>query len=274
MTRPTVPGPKVLLVGGTGAGKTYSLRTVIDSGLKLFVLFTEPGQEVLADIPCDKGLHWHYVPSTTVSWDELLDASKKINQFSFKALAEMSDINKKKYDSFLNFISAMANLKCDRCGREFGPADALDETWCLANDSLSGISMQAMNLVVGGKPTASQSDWGVAMKNLENYINKFTMDIGCMAVMTAHLEREADEVTGAVINMASTLGRKLAPKIPRYFSEVVHARRDGAQWFWSTSTLNTDLKTRTLPISERIAPTFKPLVDAWRAKLGQTAKSA
>ena len=268
MTRPTVPGPKVLLVGASGGGKTYSLRTLVkDCGLKVFVVFTEPGQEVLADIPCSEGMHWHYVPSASVSWKELQDAADKINKFSFKALAEMTDINKGKYREFYDFIGSMANLKCDRCGQEFGPADQLDDQWCVVNDSLSGISMQAMNLVIGGKPTAAQADWGVAMKNLENYINKFTMDIGCMAVMCAHLEREADEVTGAVVNMASTLGRKLAPKIPRYFSEAVHARRDGTSWFWSTATINTDLKTRTLPISDKLPPTFKPLVDTWRKRL-------
>lgn len=271
MSRIIVPGPKVMLVGGSGGGKTHSLRTIVESGLKLFVVFTEPGMEVLADIPCASGLHWRYIPPSRASWAELLDATDKINKFSFKALAEMPDINKSKYREFYDFIACMANLKCDRCGQTFGPADQLGEGWAVANDSLSGISTMDMNLVVGGKPVASQSDWGVAMKNLENYIIKFCGDIQCLAVMIAHLEREADEVTGAMINMPSTLGKKLAPKIPRYFSDVIHAKRDGNKFSWSTATINTDLKSRHLQIAEGHPPSFKPLVEAWRKKLSDTA---
>jgi hypothetical protein len=221
-----VPGPKVMLVGGSGGGKTYSLQTIIEAGLKVFVIFTEPGQEVLAHISCEKGLHWKYIPPTKASWAELLDATDKINKFSFRALAEMGDINKSKYREYYEFLGCMSNLKCDRCNQVFGPADSLGADWCVVNDSLSGLSVMEMNLVVGGKPVASQADWGVAMKNLESYIIKFCGDIQCMAVMIAHLERESDEVTGAMVNMPSTLGRKLAPKLPRYFSDVIHARRD------------------------------------------------
>jgi len=263
----TLPGPKVLLVGGSGAGKTYSLRTLPKLGMKVFVVFTEPGMEVLADIPCSEGMHWKYIPAVTASWAELEDAANKVNKFSYKALAEMGDINKGKYREFIELISSMANLKCDRCEQTFGAADTLSNEWCVVLDSLSGLSQMAMSLVIGGKPTASMPDWGIAMKNIESFVNKFTMDIPCMAVMIAHLERESDEVTGAVVNMASTLGRKLAPKLPRYFSEVVHARRDGSTWLWSTTTNNTDLKTRVLPITDKIIPDYKPLVETWKARL-------
>lgn len=262
-----VPGPKILMVGSTGSGKTHAIRTLIDAGLKVFVQFTEPGMEVIADIPCEKGLHWHYTPPADVSWAELMDAADKMNKFSLKALSEMSDINKSKYRGFYDFLSSMSNLTCDRCAKSFGAADYLDDSWAIVNDSLSGISVMQMNLVVGGKPIASQADWGMAMKNLENYINKFAGGIQCMAIMMAHLERETDEVTGASINMASTLGKKLAPKIPRFFSDVIHARREGTVFSWSTATINTDLKARNLPIGENIPPTFVPIVKKWQEKI-------
>ena len=105
------------------------------------------------------------------------------------------------------------------------------------------------------------------MKNLENFINTFCGSIRCLAVMIAHLERERDEVTGAEINMASTLGRKFAPKIPRFFSDVIHARRDGTTFLWSTTTLNTDLKARNVALSDKLPPSFKPLIDTWRARV-------
>jgi predicted ATPase len=40
-----------MLLGASGSGKTYSIRTLLDAGLEVFVLFTEPGMEVLADCP-------------------------------------------------------------------------------------------------------------------------------------------------------------------------------------------------------------------------------
>ena len=56
----SVPGFNVMLCGTTGTGKTHSIRTLVESGIETFVLFTEPGMEVLADLPPEK-LHWHYV---------------------------------------------------------------------------------------------------------------------------------------------------------------------------------------------------------------------
>lgn len=267
-----VPGPKVLLVGGSGAGKTHSLRTVLEQNIKVFVLFTEPGMEVLLDerwkvYSCKEGLHWRYLPPSSVPWAQLQKNADFVNKFSLKVLSGMEDINKAAYREFYELIGVMANLKCDRCQQSFGPADQLGEDWCVVNDSLSGISVQSMNLVVGGKPVAAKPDWGIAMKNIENYILKFTGDIQCMAVMTAHLERETDETTGAVTNMASTLGQKLSPKIPRNFSDVIHAVRTGDRYEWSTATINTDLKSRHFPLGDHHQPSFKPIIESWRKKL-------
>jgi hypothetical protein len=82
--------------------------------------------------------------------------------------------------------------------------------------------------------------------------------------MAAHLEREQDEVTGGVQLMASTLGKKLAPRLPRFFSDVVHCRRDGTNFFWSTASNNVDLKARNLPISDKLPASFVPLLKAWK----------
>lgn len=274
-----VPGPKVLLVGGSGGGKTHSLRTILDAGLKVFVVFTEPGMEVLLDprwkvYSCQEGLHWRYLPPSTVPWAQLQKNANLVNTMSLKTLSGMEDINKGAYREFYELIGVMANLRCDRCHQEFGPCDALGEDWCVVNDSLSGISVQSMNLVVGGKPVAAKPDWGIAMKNIENYILKFCGDIQCMAVMIAHLERESDETTGAVTNMASTLGQKLSPKIPRNFSDVIHAVRVGDKYQWSTATVNTDLKSRHFPLGDNHTPSFKPIVEAWREKLAAARSQA
>jgi hypothetical protein len=52
--------------------------------------------------------------------------------------------------------------------------------------------------------------------------------------------------------MVSTLGKKLAPSIPRFFSEVVLAttetKGDQKSYYWSTNEANTILKDRSLPV--------------------------
>lgn len=266
------PGPKVLLIGDTGSGKTYSIRTLINAGLKVAAVFTEPGMEVLADIPCSKGLHWRYVPVATAGWDELRESAKSINSLSNDALQKLPGVSKSKYSQWFDLINAMANFTCDRCGTNFGPVENLDEGWVVLNDSLSGICTLSNNLTVGGKPVRTQPDWGIMMDNVERYVKQFTNGIPTMAVLTAHIERQPDEITGGVVLMASSLGNKLSPKLPKDFSEVVLAKRDGTKFTWSTAASNVALKARMLPVAEGLAPDFTPIVNAWRAR--QAAQAA
>lgn len=280
MTAPGVPatqrkkinGPKVLALAEPGSGKTHSIRTLLAAGLKVFVFFSEPGMEVLMDkskgkvYTCAEGLHWTYIPPITATWAEMTEAADMISKFTYKALSDMNGMHKERYRQFYDFIAAHSMCKCDRCGVQFGDVSRLEpyNEWAVVLDSLSSLSIMAMNLVVGSKPVAHQGEWGVAMRNLETYINKFCYDIPSLAVMLAHIEREGDEVSGGQMNMAATLGKKLAPKIPRPFSDVIHFKRDGAKFTWSTITPNMTLKTRSLPWANDIPPDFMPIVRKWQ----------
>jgi hypothetical protein len=262
----SIPGPKVLLIGSTGSGKTHAIRTLIDAGLEVFVVFTEPGMEVLSDIPSDK-LHWHYIPPAGPDWASMIDSARKINTLSFKSLAEMSDINKRNYTEFLQLLTVLSDFEDQRTGKRFGPVDSFSPgERALVLDSLSGLNVMAMNLVAGSKPVKSMADWGVAMDNLERLITKLTTDVPCTTIITAHLEREVDEITGGITLMASTLGRKLAPRLPRFFSDVIHCYRDGTKFFWSTATFNVDLKARNVPIADKLPPSFQPLLAQWKQR--------
>lgn len=266
MTTYSLPGPKILLVGATGSGKTHSIRTLVDSGLEVFVVFTEPGMEVLSDIPSDK-LHWHYIPPSGPDWASMIDSAKKINSLSFKSLAEMPDINKRQYTEFLSLLTVLSDFEDQRTGKRFGPVDSFSiSERALVIDSLSGLNVMAMNLVAGSKPVKSMADWGVSMDNLERLITKLTTDVPCTVVLTAHLERETDETTGGITLMASTLGRKLAPRLPRFFSDVVHCYREGTKFYWSTASVNVDLKARNLDLADKLLPSFGPLLARWKSR--------
>lgn len=267
-----IPGPNILLEGPSGTGKTHAIRTLVERGLETFVLFTEPGMEVVGDISCEDGMHFNYIAPANPDWDDMISSADKINKLSYDALSRLPGIEKQKYAQFKTVLENLANFKCSRCGKEFGDVSSWGTDRALCIDSLSGLNIMAMNLVVGSKPTKGMQDWMVAQDNLERLIQKLCMDTQATFVLTAHLEREMDEVTGGVQLMASTLGKKLAPRLPRFFSDVVLCKREGAKFSWSTGASNVDLKARNLPISENIEPTFKLIFDKWMKSGGTIAK--
>lgn len=265
--------PKVLLEGVPGAGKTYSLTTYLKAGIELFAIITEPGgEETLLDacrkqnIPVDK-LHWQYIPTAAPSWDTLMGMAKTVTNMSYEDMSKIKQgANKPDYQQFWQLLKACSNFKCERTGLEYGPVDKWDDTRALAIDSLSGVSTMAIDMVLGTKLAAHQGEWGVAMGAVEKFLGKLTSDVYCHVCLTSHVEREIDEVGGLPKNMVSTLGRKLAPKIPKMFSDVVLAYREGTQFFWSTATPQYDLKARTLPLSAKLAPDFGQVVQGWEAR--------
>lgn len=269
----SLPGVNVMLMGPSGTGKTYSIRTWLEAGVTPFCIFTEPGFEVLGDVPETK-LHWHYIPPATADWGSMIDSAEKINQLSFESLTKLSDINKRKHSQFIEVLRCLSNFTCQRTGEQFGPVDSWGTDRVLVVDSLSGLNIMAMNLVVGSKPVKSMSDWGVAQDNLERLVQKLCMDTRCHFVLIAHSERETDEVLGGSKIMASTLGKKLAPKLPRFFSDVIFAVKEGSKFSWSTAALGADLKARNLPIADGLAPDFNPIVASWAARGGKLQRAA
>ena len=190
-------GFNTLLVGATGTGKTYSIRSLIDAGITPFVLFTEPGMVTLGDIKCDK-LHWKYIPPASPTWDMMQDSASKINTLSLEGLAKLGGINKQGYGQFREVLGTLANFKCDRCGESFGDVTTWGPDRAIVIDSLSGLSIMAMDLVVGSKPVKSMADWGISVDNLERLLNKICADTRCHFILTAHLERE--RASGRALN--------------------------------------------------------------------------
>jgi hypothetical protein len=250
----------VILLGPIGTGKTSSLRTIPAAGQTLFCVSTEPGIESI--LAHSDNCHWHYIPPATADWAVLAKNANLVNTTSQDQLMKMPGVNRHDYRQFIEFLNACANFTCSVCGKEFGPVDHFPQDCVFAVDGLSGLSVMSMDLVAGGKPTKSQADWGTAMDNLERLLTKLCADTKCSFVLISHADREYDELTGGTKVMVSTLGRKLAPKIPRFFDEVVYCRKSGKDFWWSTIEPNVDLKARRLPFSDEIPPTFASLIGA------------
>lgn len=270
-----LPGVNVLLEGATGTGKTTALSTIANSGVETFALFTEAGIESFLGAWTDRGLqvpenvHWHVLARPLGGFATLAESANTINTYTMESLFKMSDPNRAKSNHFVGLLRALADFPDDRTGTKWGAVDTWGPDRALVMDSLTGINPIAMSLVVGNKPLKSQQDWGVAQDQIEKLIRQLTDGCKCHFVLTAHVEREVDQVFGGVKITVSTLGRALAPKIPPMFSDVVLSYREGTKFLWSTANPQADLKARNLPLADGIPQDFKPIIDKWKSRGGQ-----
>ena len=265
MTKPSIPGPKVILIGDSGTGKTHCIRTLLDAGLTPFIIFTEPGMETIGDV-LDQ-CHYAYIPPAQIGWEGLLSIGKMVNTLDFSGITKMVDANKRKYDEFLKVIE-LCNKFVDQNGKVWGDVMDFGTDKVLVIDSLSGLNDMASNLVVGGKPVKAMQDWQVAQNMLKKLIDKLCTGCHCSLVLMAHIARETDEVTGGTRLYVSTLGKALAPDLPAYFSDVIQTKRAGNKWTWDLSGTNIAVKGRNVPFVGDQQPSFKPLFDNWQKRGG------
>lgn len=273
--------PHCLLMGPAGSGKTTSLATFAAAGLDVFVVITEPtGVDSLLDawdrlkLDINK-LHYCTVPPASAGWGALKDLGTRINAMSYKDLSELkSGIGKEQMKQYPKLLQNMENFHDERSGKDFGDVTSWGSDRVLAFDSLSGLSLIILQHTVGFKPSPHQGEWGIAMSAVEMLLLKLSSDCQCFFVLTSHIEKEPDEITGMAKVSVSTLGRKLAPKIPRFFSEVIRARKDPTgRFLWSTLDSEADLKNRALPSGNSLEASFAPIVEAYRRRLAAATGS-
>lgn len=264
---PILPGPKVVLMGDSGTGKTYALRTLLEAGITPMVFFLEQGREVIMDLPKDKW-HWKYVRPFNASWGQLSTMSKNILQLSYENLTKTHDAMRKDCTGFMDVITSCNNFVCDCHGQSFGDTLNWKTDRALCFDGLSGLSTLAMTMTTGVKVTRGQNEWGVAMNSVNFFLEKLVSDLTCSLIVLAHEERETDLATGVAKIMVKTLGQKLAPDIPRKFSDVIQAIRVGAQFTWDPIAPNAATKTRYLELKSGQPASFVPLINGWKKKGG------
>jgi len=271
-TSNTLAGFNVLLEGDAGTGKTHSIGTLVDAGMKVSYLALESGIESLFGYWADRGksippnLSWHVLKAPEASLEQLIKNAELVNAVSFDSLTKMSDPNRSKYNQFISFLHALNNFTDQRTGEILGPVNKWGPDRVLVIDSLSGINRAAMEMVVGGKPVKSMSDWGLAQDSVERILRLLTNDCSCHFVLIAHVERETDQVMGGSKITVATLGKALAPKIPMLFSDVIYSYREGKDFYWSTANSSVALKTRNLPIADKLSPDFKAIISKWSSR--------
>jgi len=265
----SIPGVRVLLEGETGSGKTHSIRTLhnLEGIDDIFVIFTEPGMEVLADLTHDH-YHWTYVKPVASKMESLIDKARTMNSMSWDGMqkALQNDPNKKDYDAGVRLLEAMHKPVCAECGKEFPDVSEWTNRQVLVLDSLSGLNTAAMQLIIGGSLVRSQPQWGAAQDTEMMLINKLCYDTNAHFVLTAHVEKMLDEINGGQVVKVNALGKALAPEIPKNFSDVIYCYRVSDQFKWSTASTGVETKARNVPISDKIEPSFKQIIQKWRSR--------
>ena len=259
-----ISGAKVLMLGPAGTGKTHSIGTLVDAGLEVFIIATDNGIETIGKFRKEQleHIHFKYIPPLRPSWSVLRDTGKMINMLTNDKLQQSVDSNRSKYVQVLEVVD-LCNKFVDKNGKDWGDVSTFGTDKVLVLDNLTGLNLMCRTLAVGGKPVLTQPDWGVSMDYELKFIHMLT-GLNCHFVLMSHVEREVNEVTGGLKIMAAALGRKNAPQLPGMFSDVILTRREVDQFWWSTANTDADLKSRNLPINDRLPPTFVPLIESWR----------
>lgn len=268
-----LPGPRVMLMGPSGTGKTHSVGTLVDQGLEVVYFAYEAGAEALlgyftdAGKPVPPNLHICTVKAPSASFLEMADNVKAVSQLSYDTLKKQVDPSKSKYNQLEQFLRSFNDVTTDS-GKKLGAVSSWSPKYALVIDGLTGLCDSAMKACIGGKFDRDQKDWGLAQNIIEGILRKITSEAQCMFVLISHVERETDPTGGGLKLMASALGKALAPKLPAMFSDVILTKRVGREFFWDTEDPTADLKSRNLPITAKNTPDFKLILDKWKSRGG------
>ena len=269
-----------MLFGAPGSGKTDSLTTLIEAGLELFVITTEPrGAESLIDavfrrkLDMEK-LHYHAITPTRPGFDRMVQQAKLLSVSDQKALAALPPSPGRNDAKWIELLNVCNDFTCQRTGKSYGDIAKFGPDKALALDSLSGINVMSQDITVGDKLLMNQGEWQIAMNQINKFVQSLASDLKCIFVMTAHVEQETD-ISGTSKLMASTLGKRLAPVLPRFFSDVVLAERitsgDKETFRWNNAAPGYDLKRRSLEFSTNLLPSFAPVVAAYKKRVEMIA---
>lgn len=267
-------GPNICLMGPAGSGKTFSIGTLVDSGVEVFYLDLETGLEALLGYWKDRGLavpanlRYCRLPAPTFGFTDFIANAKRLLQSpDFETLSKFKDPDKMRHDRYIQLLTILNDFPDEATGQKFGSVQQWTSERALVVDGLTGMGEAVMSIVIGGKPAISMGEWGAAQGELLKLLKQLANNCACWFVLLAHVERETDPVNGGLKIMVSTLGKALPPKIPSIFSDVILSVREGEKWSWDTASGTADLKTRNLPIKAGQSPSFAPILAKWKNRV-------
>lgn len=221
---------RILVVGGTGAGKTQQIPTL--PGKKFAYLFDANALLTLR--------------GSDIDYEEFLpeDLSVDVSSLSSSNKGKSAKVSKKQSEQYVKWEKDFETRRGDGY---FDPFDWI----CLDSCTTFLDIIMDYVLTVNGRPGEwpNQDDYGPQMVTFVNVIRTL-VGMGKSIYCTGHLLLEKDEKYGRIINMMMMTGR-LRGKIPLLFSDVFAADHDVDRDGNSTYTIQTkpDAKTPNLRTS-------------------------
>lgn len=226
---------KLLLMGNSGVGKTGALATLAQAGYRLFVFDFDNGLDILLD---PKILPPQY--RDNVFYKSLQDKPTKVGSSLVLQATAWADLMK----SLGDWKEGTTSL---------GGFTTWGEKDVIVIDSLTIASDRAMDeaLKMGGRlgQRPQIQDYSSAMDSIQSLLELLYGDTcQCNVVMTAHLMYLEDGTTGGIKKgFPNVIGQKLAPKIPRYFNNMVLLQKKVVgntvhREIFTEGTFNMDLK--------------------------------
>lgn len=215
---------KLLFVGNSGAGKTGALTSLVEAGYNLRIIDLDSGLDALI----------HHVQAAD---PKLLD---KIEFVSYRDQMKMTPQGPKVAGSpkaYVNTLRALEQWPED----ESDPAAWGDDT-ILILDSLTNAGRAAFQWARAMNPASKDPrQWYKAAQDLiEDLIANLTSDsFQTNVIVISHVDiYETNE--GRIKGFASSIGKALGPKLPRFFNTMLLSETTG-------SGKNVKRKIKTMP---------------------------
>lgn len=226
---------KMLLLGESGAGKTGLLGTLPPAGYRLFIADFDNGLDILRD-PKVLAPEFHDKVFFKTFYDKSAIAAGRMTPQA---------------NGFSDFTKAMGDWTED--GKSLGGIYTWTENDVFVIDSLTFLGNMIMNYVLqlagraGQKPQLQ--DFGAAVDTQESVIETlYNPAVRCNVIVTSHIQRQEDASMGGIQKgFPSAIGKKLPPKIGRYFNSVIQIRKSGMganvkRELYTSATTDIDLK--------------------------------
>ena len=264
------PGMKVINFGPVGVGKTHALAT-IPPEYKVRCIFLEPGVDTLGRAFASKGqkipphFAWQMVKMQEANLEDFKGMTNKINTYDLESLARLpvNAIYKEKSPAFIRLLGSLEHFTDDRTGEDLGSVESWGNDTILVIETLTALTDAMDRLQCGLRPIRSLPDWQIIQNHIMRLLNMLAQ-LQCHVIMTGHWEKELNEVTGRMDITLSTAGKKLAPKISRFWSDMILSKREGTTFTWSTTMAGADLKTRHLEFADNITPDYSKMLANWK----------
>lgn len=202
---------KVLWVGNSGTGKTGALLPLVQAGYKLYVLDYDNGLDYLLNrvrTECPDRL-------SAIDYEPLRDLYTS---------SPMGIIVKGAPKAFVAGVKLLDKWSDDSTPSEWGPKSVL------VIDSLTNMGKAAFNWAKAMNASyKDQKLWYSAAQNaLEDVIALVTAEaFNANVIIISHIQSQ-DQADGSTKSFATSIGKALGPKLPRFFNNMILTESKGA----------------------------------------------